>query len=202
MWRLTATKQTEQLHIDFTKDAYRTTNQKDEYPQMTAWLERREKIQQHAAYINWWQHASLEDRCSLHLLGPLCPETWIIQMTQHPTRRAVLFNNLAYHYGAINFQDALALFITFTNHPSTLAVALSGLAADMLIPFCSVPVYHKIKFTSSTSDQAQIVDVVHVQPELKDTRGHPILSCFDTVIVCGRRSHAGVQENDGQLLSC
>ena len=95
-----------------------------------------------------------------------------------------------------------ALFITFTNHPSTLAVALSGLAADMLIPFCSVPVYHKIKFTSSTSDQAQIVDVVHVQPELKDTRGHPILSCFDTVIVCGRRSHAGVQENDGQLLSC
>ena len=108
------TEQTEQLHIDFTKDAYCATNQKDEYPQMTTWLERCEKIQQHAAYINWWQHVSLEDRCSLHLLKPLCPETWIIQMTQHPTRRAVSFNNLAYHYGAITFQDALTLFQCWT----------------------------------------------------------------------------------------
>ncbi|KAH9986165.1 hypothetical protein BJV77DRAFT_85407 [Russula vinacea] len=45
------TEQSERLHIDFAKDAYRATNHKDEYPQMTAWLERREKIQTHTAYI-------------------------------------------------------------------------------------------------------------------------------------------------------
>jgi len=38
------TEQTERLHIDFTKDAYHATNHKDEYMQMTTWLERREKV--------------------------------------------------------------------------------------------------------------------------------------------------------------
>ena len=33
------TEQTEHLHIDLTKNAYRATNCKDKYPQMTAWLE-------------------------------------------------------------------------------------------------------------------------------------------------------------------
>ena len=38
---------TERLHIDLAKDAYRATNRKDEYSQMTLWLERREKIFRH-----------------------------------------------------------------------------------------------------------------------------------------------------------
>jgi hypothetical protein len=37
------TEYTERLHIDLAKDAYRSTNMKDEYPQMTAWLDRRER---------------------------------------------------------------------------------------------------------------------------------------------------------------
>ena len=45
------TEQLERLHIDFAKDAYHATNHKNEYPQMTRWLERREKVQQHAAII-------------------------------------------------------------------------------------------------------------------------------------------------------
>ena len=45
------TEQSERLHIDFAKDAYRTTNHKDKYPQMTVWLEHREKMQQHMALI-------------------------------------------------------------------------------------------------------------------------------------------------------
>ncbi|KAJ7798366.1 hypothetical protein B0H14DRAFT_2388732, partial [Mycena olivaceomarginata] len=35
---------TERLHIDLAKDAYRSTDFKDEFPQMTLWLERKEKI--------------------------------------------------------------------------------------------------------------------------------------------------------------
>jgi hypothetical protein len=38
------TEYTERLHIDLVKDAYRAMNHKAEYPQMTVWLERREKI--------------------------------------------------------------------------------------------------------------------------------------------------------------
>jgi hypothetical protein len=47
------TEYTEWLHIDFAKDAYRATNHRDEYPQMTLWLERHEKIQYHAKYLTW-----------------------------------------------------------------------------------------------------------------------------------------------------
>jgi hypothetical protein len=39
------TEQTEHLHIDFMKDAYHATNCKNEYMQMTAWLECHEKVQ-------------------------------------------------------------------------------------------------------------------------------------------------------------
>ncbi|KAM6501568.1 hypothetical protein JOM56_001545, partial [Amanita muscaria] len=46
------TQNTERLHIDLAKDAYRSTNSKDKYPQMTLWLERREKIQQRITYIH------------------------------------------------------------------------------------------------------------------------------------------------------
>ncbi|KAJ7475314.1 hypothetical protein B0H11DRAFT_1608947, partial [Mycena galericulata] len=47
------TEYTERLHIDLAKDAYRATNHKDEYPQMTQWLERKEKILLHAKFIHW-----------------------------------------------------------------------------------------------------------------------------------------------------
>jgi hypothetical protein len=47
------TEYTERLHIDLAKDAYRATNRKDEFSQMTLWLERKEKIQRHDKFINW-----------------------------------------------------------------------------------------------------------------------------------------------------
>ncbi|KAJ7488720.1 hypothetical protein B0H11DRAFT_1694980, partial [Mycena galericulata] len=47
------TEYTERLHIDLAKDAYRSTNFKDEFPQMTLWLERKEKIYRHEKYIQW-----------------------------------------------------------------------------------------------------------------------------------------------------
>jgi hypothetical protein len=45
------TKQTECLHIDFMKDAYQSMNCKNEYMQMTTWVERHERVAQHAAHI-------------------------------------------------------------------------------------------------------------------------------------------------------
>src|SRR5258708_7598556 len=46
-------EQLERLHIDLVKDAYCATNHKEEYSQMTKWLERHEKVQQYMAFINW-----------------------------------------------------------------------------------------------------------------------------------------------------
>ena len=194
------TEQTEQLHIDFAKYPYQATNRKDEYPQMTMWMEHREKIQQHMGFVNWQKDTSHEDRHPLHPLGAPCANSWIIQMTRKPTWKAVSFNSLAYEYGAINFQDELTQFIASINHPRASVAALSGLAADTLIPFRKVCVYHKIKFMSSTSgEKAKTVNVVHVQLEQKDACGCPIPACFDTVIVRGG-SQVGMHRNNGRLL--
>ena len=119
-------------------------------------------------------------------------------MTQKPTQKVVSFNSLAYEYGAVDFQDKLTHFIAFVNHPCASAAALSGLAVDTLFPFRKVPMYHKIKFTTSTSDKAKVVDVIHVQPEQKDAHGCPIPARFDMVIVRGR-TQVGLHGNNGML---
>ncbi|KAH9009338.1 hypothetical protein EDB84DRAFT_1280521, partial [Lactarius hengduanensis] len=178
------TEQTERLHIDFTKDAYRATNHKDEYPQMTAWLERREKIQQHMMFIAWRQRAQYDDTQYSEPTGPSKPVPRTVQMARNPSLKAVSFNDLADKYGAFDFQDALADFIARLNHPQASATALRGLAEDTLLPFRHVPVFHKIKFVSTPD--LDIIDVVHVRLDQKDACRRTIPSRFDTVIVRGK----------------
>ncbi|KAK7676579.1 hypothetical protein QCA50_020455 [Cerrena zonata] len=48
-----STQTTERLHIDYAKDAYEATNHKEELIQMCLWLERKEKMFRHDAYIKW-----------------------------------------------------------------------------------------------------------------------------------------------------
>ncbi|KAH9025638.1 hypothetical protein EDB85DRAFT_2177928 [Lactarius pseudohatsudake] len=178
------TEQTERLHIDLTKDAYRATNRKDEYPQMTAWLERREKIQLHMKFVEWRQQAQHDGAQRSGPIGPSKPVPRTIQMARNPSLKAVSFNDLADKYRALDFQDALADFIAQFNHPRASATALRALAEDTLLPFRHVPVFHKIKFVS-TPDLV-IIDAVHVRPDQRDARGRTIPSHFDTVIVRGR----------------
>ncbi|KAI9459935.1 hypothetical protein BJY52DRAFT_1204009 [Lactarius psammicola] len=170
------TEQTERLHIDFTKDAYRATNHKDEYPQMTAWLERREKIQQHMSFVAWRQRAQQESESVQYSdpIGPSKPVPRVVQMTRNPSLKAVSFNDLANKYRALDFQDALADFIARINNPRASATALRALAEDTLLPFRSVPVFHKIKFVSTRD--SEVIDTGHM-------RGRVIPSRFDTVIV-------------------
>ncbi|KAH9173949.1 hypothetical protein EDB89DRAFT_2152812 [Lactarius sanguifluus] len=177
------TEQTERLHIDFTKDAYRATNHKDEYPQMTTWLERREKLQQHTAFIKFRQQPEAEQQRRQPPIGPPGPVPRSVKMTRNPSAKAVSFDNLSGKHGTVDFQDALADFITQTNHPEASAAALRTLAADTLIPFHRVPVFYRIKYTSSGT--STVIDAVHVRPEQRDTHGRSIPSWFDTVIVRG-----------------
>ena len=191
------TEQTERLHIDLTKDAYRASNRKNEYGQMTAWLERREKVQDHSAFIKWRQHSEQENVPSAKPIGPPHPSVRCLKMAQHPSLKAVPFDDLARNYGAIDFQDALADLIAHTNHPTTSGATLAALAADTLIPFRSVPVYHKIKF--SNSDGTEIVDTIQIWPEQKDPRGRSIPSRFDTVLVRGKAQDGSLHGINGKF---
>ena len=191
------TEQTERLHIDTTKDAYRATNRKDESGQMTTWVERREKVQDHSAFIKWRQHSEQENVPSSKPIGPPRPSTRRLRMARYPSFKAVSFDDLACKYGAIDFQDALADFIAQTNHPTASGAALAALAANTLIPFRTVPVHHKIKFANS--DGTEIIDTIQIRPEQKDKRGRPIPARFDTVLVRGKAQDAGLHGVNGKF---
>jgi hypothetical protein len=75
------TEQTERLHIDFMKDTYCATNRKDEYSQMTTWLERRKKVQVHSSFVTWCQHSDREDVPSAKPVGPPCPGAQSLRMS-------------------------------------------------------------------------------------------------------------------------
>ena len=177
------TEQSERLHIDLAKDAYRATNRKDEYAQMTTWLERREKVQRHSASIdrrqNHWQNVRTRTP-----IGPLCVRAQSIKMAQTPSRKAVPFPDIFWKYSAPLFQDALADFIAGVNNPGLGVRALRVHAANTLLPFRTVRVYHNIKFTArSDAQELEIVDAVHVRLEQKDSRGQIIPARFDTVLI-------------------
>jgi len=179
------TEQSERLHIDLAKKAFRATNRKDEYAQMTTWLERREKLQRHSASIdrrqNHWQ--SIQTRT---LIGPPCVRAQSIKMAQSPSRKAVPFADIFGKYGAPLFQDALADFVVAVKNPELGARALCDRARNALLPFRTVQVYHNIKFTArNDAQEMEIVDAVYVRPEQRDRRGRIIPARFDTVLIQG-----------------
>jgi len=179
------TEQSERLHIDLAKNAYRATNHKDEFRQMTKWLERRERIQQLSAFIDGVQsHGELQSPYQ-KAMGPAHACALTLKMKQRPTKARVLFDVLARDYAALDFQDALADFIAQTNCPGASGAALRHRAHDTHIPFSGVPVYFNMKFTKGS--ESEIVDVVHVRPEQKDLHGRTIPARFDTVLVNGTR---------------
>ncbi|KAF8257783.1 hypothetical protein EI94DRAFT_1918962 [Lactarius quietus] len=178
------TEQSERLHIDLTKNAYRATNRKDEYLQMTAWVERQERTKMHAAFIRWRQCKSYGAKYKSVPVALPEPQSRLIKMTLHPTCKAVSFEALAEQYGAVEFQDALADYIARISHPGASAANLRARASDTLIPFRTVPVYHRIKFiAASSTDNSEIVDCVVIRPEQNDTHGRIVPGQFDTILV-------------------
>jgi hypothetical protein len=193
------TEQMERLHIDLTKGVYRATNGKDVYFQMTTWVNRREKTQNHSAYIKW-QHEN-------HQASPQtptpderlhCPR--FLKMARNPTIKSVSFEELLVQYGAINFQDCLADFIAHVNNPGASAAVSRACAADTLLPFRSVPVFHRIKFSTGHAGDSEICDSVVVRPEHLDTHGCTVPSRFDTVVVQdGHNTQTLVHGNNGEF---
>ncbi|KZT18176.1 hypothetical protein NEOLEDRAFT_1103767 [Neolentinus lepideus HHB14362 ss-1] len=178
------TEYTERLHIDFTKDAYRATNHKDEYPQMTKWLARREKVLRHEKYVNWRLAGSPEPaswKCETSSPRPH------LQMARHPTLKAVPLSTVRAAYGATYFEAALARFVAQYNEPNMTRAQVERAAENIYVPFQTLPVYHKIKFWNNDPFDRHIgvetSDAVHVRSVRKDSRGREVPARFDTVLV-------------------
>ncbi|KAG2148156.1 uncharacterized protein EDB93DRAFT_1240504 [Suillus bovinus] len=154
------TEYTECLHIDLAKDVYRATNHKDEFVQMTQWLEHKEKI--------------------------------------HPSVKGVPIQKLVTEYGATYFREALARYVAQLHppHEATTRRRLEDLAATIHLPFCTLPVYHIVKWQSVDAqghgDRCVTVDSVHIKPRHVATSqtGTDVPARFDTVLINDGTGHS------------
>ncbi|KAI0631297.1 hypothetical protein C8Q77DRAFT_1062323 [Trametes polyzona] len=179
------TQYTERLHIDFAKDAYRATNCRDELPQMTTWLERREKVLRHHAYVQW----------CLELTGP----AWsTIKITKWPSIKALSFDDAAQYYGALFLRDALARFIAQYSDPMLNTPEVEAESLNVFLPFNKVQAFHKLKFVLDDAQSLGIMegfhDAAHARPRRKDSQGRMVPGRFDTILVnTGTGGHSGIQ---------
>jgi len=105
-----------------------------------------------------------------------------------PSAKAVDLDDLVNRYGATFFREALLRYRVLSQHTGT-HLTRRQLEQEILytdLPFTSLPVFHKLKFiTTSDLDQAKIItlDSVHVRPERRSKRGTLIPARFDTALL-------------------
>ncbi|KAI0055018.1 hypothetical protein BV25DRAFT_1816215 [Artomyces pyxidatus] len=212
------TEASERLHIDYAKDAYRSTNHKDAYPQMTKWLERKEKVLAHEKFVGW-RITEAERARNAHPVpstaGTLVPARTStapastttptalshprIHIARYPNVKSAKFKDLRDHYGAVDFEPALYNFIMQLRNPHITTRQLSRQhIEDKTLPFRSVAAYHNIKIWNRDPQEREQApdtrDSVHVRPAYKDTRGRAVPGRFDTVLVdMGDGGESGVE---------
>ncbi|CDO77553.1 hypothetical protein BN946_scf184912.g52 [Trametes cinnabarina] len=206
------TQYTERLHIDFAKEAYRATNHKDELPQMTTWLKRREKILRHEIFINWRLRrlpGTSEARASSHsggqassgehqavsALGPTLQQDdrshnsglTRIRITRYPSVNSVTFAKAARAYGATLLPEALSRFVVQYRDPGLSLAEARREATSVYLRFESVPAFHRLKFILNDAQDLGIMDdsydTAHARPARHDRRGRPVPGRFDTVLI-------------------
>ena len=199
------TEYSERLHINFSEEVYDSdaTNREDVYSQMTAWLERHERVLLHTTFINQRPRERPGQRQIRRIPEPPSIPTQTIKMATNPTKSAT-FDDLARDYGAVDFQDALTDFLAglkTLSDPGQSASTARRRAAVTSIPFRSVPVFHSVDFTKcGHSGKSEMSDSVDARPQSEDSGGQIIPAYFDTVIV---RQDSGPQDqgNKGESYS-
>jgi hypothetical protein len=176
------TQATEKLHIDYTKDAYRATNTKDEYLQMTHWMEHQEQLFHHAQYISW---QLLVDHHIPSQQTPVIEPERLAVMPKHPSVHSVTLNTIITEYGATYTRKAIAYFITKGNHPDWTQCQIEDVVVNTFLPFHAVvSVFHKMKFVSQQSRDSVVVDTIHAQPAQQSRhRKCSVSGQFDTALI-------------------
>jgi hypothetical protein len=186
------TQYTERLHIDLAKEARRATNMRDEIPQMTLWLERREQVKCHEKYIDS-RHEGPINQPTHSGRNPRLTSHRFIKMAKHPTVQSVPINQLMSLYGATFFCAVFARFVILWRNPQTTRARLEQEILDVHIPFINVSVYHQIRFRDKFLSETT-VDSIQALPSRKDKKGRTIPGRFDPGLVyCGDgRTQVGI----------
>jgi len=195
------TEYTERLHIDLAKNAFRATNSKDEYLQMTAWLDRRERVLLHEKFINRRVAESLE--AAPVPAGPLRLPPLVypreIKMACFPSAYGVCLDDVVRLYGASDFVGALSWFVVHLQHPDYTRGQVEYAASHLHIPLQKISVFHRIRFVARDPFSLDptgdiVVDSIHCEPAYYDKYGNLIPGRFDTAVINHRDGgRAGVR---------
>ncbi|KAE9389182.1 hypothetical protein BT96DRAFT_1070933 [Gymnopus androsaceus JB14] len=175
----------EQFHAEKQIFVDLATNHKDEYPQMTLWLECKEKVMQHASYLDWVHNGKPK----------IVPVEWIplalsyqhtLHMLKHPTIQCVDLPTADRRYNVPFFNTALAHFIVQLHNPALSGTLLEAAALDIDTDFSfKIGVYHLTKYThiDPVTLACGIVNSIHIQPSSRDRRNQPVPGRFDAALV-------------------
>ncbi|KZV61414.1 hypothetical protein PENSPDRAFT_693426 [Peniophora sp. CONT] len=182
------TAYSERLHIDCAKDAWRATNRKDEYPQMTLWLQRREQILAHTNYIRW----RLAGRPSVKNMprAPLPGAPKLKKkLANNPTIESISIAKAQQVYGADNLQRKLTEFIVRTKYPTFTEHQVQQVASTTILPFTTISTFHRLKFwhpdaLERAGDLVQeLPDSIVARPAYRDRQKRRVQGAFNTALI-------------------
>jgi hypothetical protein len=159
----------ERLHIDFAKEGWRASNNRNELPQMIKWLERQEKVSAFQSYINMrTRHGVQEGHCLKNASG------LSITIPKHPSIRQLPVELISKNHHCAAFQRSLKEYLSSL---SPNPVALRS-AKNYNLPFQRLDIFHGFKFAPvSVHDDDIERDAVKASPEIEDNDPR-----FDTVV--------------------
>ncbi|KAF9020722.1 hypothetical protein BDZ89DRAFT_958050 [Hymenopellis radicata] len=178
------TEMFERLHIDFSKKGWRASNKRDEYPQMTTWVIRKENVHAFKRYTTWVQKklelkpsSTPSDSTPLPTTSSIPPAVRSgrlqqVSLPKHPSIVNKPIRRIASQHHVRHFAAHLLAYLLAVGRD-----ALGDAAQNYsTLPFDGLDVYYSFKFArEGLGDDFDVRDVVKASPQ---DGGH-----FDTVVV-------------------
>lgn len=175
------TEMFERLHIDFAKKAFRASNRRNEMPQMSQWLDRRESVDVMEQYVSWAREQYTPEP-NTTLTTSKMPQ---VLFPKYPTARKP-FGAIQKHHRVPYFFDHLKEYLHLVERVQ------DSFPSDFRIHFSGVDVFHKFKLRRQPLADA---------PELETIRASTADGGrFDTVVVITGDSAEGAGLDGKYLL--
>jgi hypothetical protein len=173
------TEMFERLHIDFAKNGWRASNQRDEFPQMITWLSRHEKMSGFATFMAWLKSS----REPPSPPPPPVVRTFTgqpIQLAKKPQSPKQTFAAVELNHNTDSFTHTIKEFLNNLNTTSQRMTPTQLLAATL--PFSRVDVYHNFKFEPTALDPGAELDENNTEDSQTVISSPSSPSRFDTII--------------------
>ncbi|KAH9957392.1 hypothetical protein BJV74DRAFT_880141 [Russula compacta] len=167
------TEMFERLHIDFAKEGWRASNQREEFPQMVKWLSHVEKMYAFKNYIVWKNEQIAKANPPAEPLSRNAAGN-VISLPKHPTQ-PINYSRHRTSHSAPGFSDALKNYLNRLLPDRT----SSRTAILYSLPFQRLDVFHTVKFhPPSLEDDEEACNVIKAAPAAKKRPAR-----FDTAVV-------------------